>query len=68
MSHQSDHRAWTYAQEYGGQKLHIVEKFADGCISSYAICGRSNAKRGQWRMEIGLPLGKACKRCVRIAQ
>lgn len=62
----------TYAQEYGGQKLHLVEEHVDNGpggglrVSNKALCGRSNAKRGGWRMTIGLPLNHSCKNCQRV--
>ena len=64
----SDHRGFTYAQEFGGQKLHVVEKFADGCVANRALCGRSPISRGAWRMTINVPMKRACKRCVRVAR
>ena len=60
-----------YAQEYGGQKLHLVEEYIDNMtnqtlISRKALCGRKPDKRGQWRMTINMPLGHACKNCMRV--
>ncbi len=56
-----------YAQEYGGQKLHLVYEYGDfGGISDSALCGRNNNKRGSWRMTINVPLGNACKNCLRV--
>lgn len=58
-----------FAQEYGGQKLHIVEADANTkTVSSRAICGRNCDKRGSWRMTINMPLANLCKNCGRIAQ
>lgn len=62
-----------YAQEFGGQKLHLVEESIDNqtnqrVISNKALCGRTPSKRGQWRMTINLPLGHACKKCVKSRQ
>ena len=58
-----------FAQEYGGQKLHIVGANAnDKTVSSRAICGRDCSKRGNWRMTINMPLGSLCKKCSRIAR
>jgi len=54
-----------YAQEYGGQKLHLVESYPGGLVSLRAICGRKPTRRGTWRMTINVPLGNACKRCLR---
>ena len=57
-----------FAQEYGGQKLHIVEADAnDKTTSSRAICGRDCLKRGGWRMTINMPLASLCKNCGRVA-
>jgi len=58
-----------FAQEYGGQKLHIVEADAnDEKVSSRAICGRDCSRRGNWRMTINMPLANLCKNCGRIAR
>jgi len=57
-----------FAQEYGGQKLHIVEADAnDKTVSARAICGRDCSKRGNWRMTINMPLASLCRNCGRIA-
>lgn len=57
-----------FAQEYGGQKLHIVEANANNkTVSSRAICGRNCDKRGNWRMTITLPLANLCKNCQKVA-
>ncbi len=58
-----------YAQEYGGQKLHIVSADANHkTISSKAICGRNCDKRGNWRMTINMPLANLCGNCYRLAR
>ena len=59
------------AQEYGGQRLHLVREvdptFNGGReVEDHALCGRSNGKRGHWRMTINVPLANACKNCVRV--
>lgn len=56
-----------YAQEYGGQRLHLVEAHTDESVSYRALCGRKPKKRGTWRMTINCPLGNACKKCLRVA-
>ena len=56
-----------YAQEYGGQRLHLVEAHTDGSVSYRSLCGREPSKRGNWRMTINCPLGNACKKCRRVA-
>ena len=57
-----------FAQEYGGQKLHIVRANAnDKTVDSRAICGRDSSRRGSWRMTINMPLASLCKNCSRIA-
>lgn len=53
-------RAWRYAQEKGGQQLHLAELDAAGNTENVSLCGRV-VKR--WRMTINLPLNHACKRC-----
>ena len=58
-----------FCQEYGGQKLHIVEVDAnDETILMGAICGRTTQKRGGWRMSINSPLGNLCGNCDRISR
>jgi len=57
---------YRYAQEYGGQKLHLVQDFGDGEVAYRAVCGRNPGKRGTWRMTINVPLANACKNCVRL--
>lgn len=56
---------YRYAQEYGGQKLHLVEDFGYGEVAYKAVCGRQPLKRHNWRMTINVPLGNACKRCLK---
>ncbi len=56
-----------YAQEYGGQKLHLVQAHTDGSVSYQALCGRKPRKRGNWRMTINCPFGNACKKCLKVA-
>jgi len=58
-----------FAQEYGGQKLHIVEADANSqTMRSRAICGRSCDKRGGWRITINMPMGSLCHNCHRVAR
>ena len=52
-----------YAQEKLGQKLHLVHERADGGVGLEALCGRYAA--GGWRMTINVPLGHACRNCLR---
>ena len=56
---------YRYAQEYGGQKLHLVEDFGNGQVAYRALCGRNPQKRGTWRMTINVPLAHACYNCIR---
>ena len=57
-----------FAQEYGGQRLHIVKADAnDQTISMRAICGRTCEKRGSWRMTVNMPFANLCKNCNRVA-
>ena len=51
---------YRYAQEKGGQKLHIVFDHED--VVSQPLCGR---KVSGYRMTINAPLAHACKNCVR---
>lgn len=63
-----------YAQFRGGQKLHLAyepgEGHGDEIIRaghlSWPLCGRRE-ERG-YRMTCNLPLGHACKNCLRIAR
>lgn len=55
-----------YAQEKGGQQLHLVQHFPPYVVASRALCGRHPAHN--WRMTINVPLGHACKNCVRVFQ
>lgn len=57
---------YRYAQEYGGQKLHLVKEMNSREVSYGALCGRKPVSRGTWRMSINVPLGYACKNCVRV--
>ena len=57
-----------FAQEFGGQKLHIVEADRNTeTVARKAICGRNCSKRGNWRMTINMPLASLCKNCRRVA-
>lgn len=58
-------RLFRYAQEYGGQKLHLVEEMNSQEVAFRALCGRNPSKRGTWRMTINVPLGNACKNCTK---
>lgn len=55
-----------YAQEAGGQQLHLVGSYSDGTVENRALCGRTPKRRGHWRMTINAPLGHACRRCLRV--
>ena len=58
-----------FAQEYGGQKLHIVEADANTkTVLTRAICGRDCSKRGNWRYSINISLGELCGNCRRFAK
>jgi hypothetical protein len=59
-------RYFIYAQEFEGQKLHLVEDFGHDQIANRAICGRTNAKRGSWRLVSPFPMRYACHNCCRI--
>jgi hypothetical protein len=59
-----------YAQEKGGQQLHLVEEvdldiYGD-TVKHTALCGK-RADSG-WRMTINMPLGHACKNCLRVLE
>ncbi len=57
---------YRYAQEFGGQKLHLVQDYGHDEVGYRALCGRQPSRRGNWRMTINVPLGHACKSCVRL--
>lgn len=57
---------YTYAQEYKGQKLHLVQEITQQDVSQVALCGRNCCQRGNWRMTINMPLANACKRCLQV--
>lgn len=50
-----------YAQQKGGQKLHLVYELPTGGVTQ-PICGQ---KVNGYRMTINVPLGHACKKCRR---
>lgn len=52
---------YRYAQEKGGQQLHLVEVMGDD-VSHRARCGRHTER---WRATFNLPLAHACKNCWR---
>jgi hypothetical protein len=54
-----------YAQEKHGRKLHLVDD-VNGGVMRQALCGRV-AEKG-WRMTINVPMGMACRNCVRVAR
>lgn len=64
-----------YMQIKGGQKLHLVYEAGEGRSAdklipaghvSAPICGRGLREDGGFRMTIGVPLGNACKNCLRV--
>ena len=57
---------YRYAQEYGGQKLHLVEEINSKEVAFKSLCGRNPRRRGTWRMTINVPLGNACHNCLRV--
>ena len=61
-------RAWRYAQEQPGQRLHLVEMWVDGTEAQRALCGREPTSRGDWRMTINVPLANACRSCLKPKQ
>lgn len=62
-----------YAQFKGGQKLHLVyepgEGYRDAVVPdgevSRPLCGRRGS---DYRMTINLPLGHACRNCLRVCR
>ena len=65
-----------YAQVKGGQKLHLVYEPGEGEDDqrlvkaghvSLPLCGRYVPPAG-FRMTINVPLGNACRNCLRVYQ
>ena len=63
-----------YAQVRSGQKLHLVYEPGEGVDDqhlvkaghvSYPLCGRYVPPAG-FRMTINMPLGNACRNCLRV--
>lgn len=61
-----------YAQYRGGQKLHLVYEPGEGKDDSSIVragylsaplCGKQG---GAYRMTINMPLGNACRGCLRV--
>ncbi len=57
-----------YAQEYIGQRLHLVEEYPENSVSTRALCGRDCLKRGSWRLTSNVPWGNGCKTCIKLAK
>ncbi|OEU68469.1 MAG: hypothetical protein BBJ57_07265 [Desulfobacterales bacterium PC51MH44] len=64
-----------YMQIKSGQKLHLVYEPGEGINQkelipaskiSAPICGRGFSEDGYFRMTINMPLGHACKNCLRV--
>lgn len=63
-----------YIQIKRGQKLHLAYEAGEGKEDaslikaghiSAPICGRGFDENGSFRMTINVPMGKACKNCLR---
>lgn len=50
-----------YAQRKSGQKLHLVYELPEGGVTN-PVC---NTKTDNFRMTINVPLGNACRNCLR---
>ena len=57
------HNAWRYAQERGGQRLHLARMLPDGEVVLESECGR---RPRRWRMTINMALANACGSCWRV--
>jgi len=66
-----------YMQIQGGQKLHLVYEPGEGPDDQHLIraghlsapiCGRGFNKNGGFKMSINVPLGNACKKCLRLRE
>lgn len=64
---------YLYAQARARRQLHIIEVCNPTLLdrielSSSALCGRRPTRSdGRWRMTVNVPLGHACKDCLRRA-
>lgn len=63
-----------YAQIKKGQKLHLAYEAGEGKNEivkagylSAPLCGKRMERDG-YRMNINVPLGNACKNCLRVAR
>ena len=65
-----------YMQIRGGQKLHLVYEAGEGRDPQHLtpahhvsapLCGRGFSPTGGYRMLINVPLGNACRRCLKHA-
>lgn len=65
-----------YAQVKAGQKLHLAYEPGEGANSaelviaghlSAPLCGKRIDENG-YRMTINMPLGSACRNCIRVAK
>jgi hypothetical protein len=60
-----------YAQARPKRQLHLIEVCDSSLLSRFeqggnALCGRGPTRSdGVWRMTINVPLGHACKDCLR---
>lgn len=53
-----------YAQEKGGQKLHIVPVISgDYNMADTALCGK---RVTHWRSTFNMPFGRCCHNCARV--
>lgn len=59
-----------YAQEFKGQRLHLVAEqdrnLTGREVAFRSLCGKEPTGRGDWRMTCNLSLGVACKNCLRV--
>lgn len=58
------HTYYRYAQNRGGQRMHLVVDYGHDEVGDVALCG-VRPTRGYWRMTCNMPLGHACRRCQR---
>ena len=63
-----------YAQLKAGKRLHLVYEAGEGVDAQHLVPAghlspplcHTNYFKGEYRMSINLPLGNACKNCVKI--
>lgn len=56
-----------YAQEFPGQRAHLVAECGERKVAYRALCGRTPQRRGTWGWTCNVSFGHACRTCLRVA-